>query len=481
MAIKSELQIRKKAMSNEDFPSEDIIDEFMQEPIPMAALQLDWCQPNVVKFVVSLPFEKKIFQVSEAISSFLQRMMGSTLQWNEIYCFQKFLPLLTRWQLHHLAGESTTAPFHGNVAPDFIKKKRTPKGVPSYEIIWKDERKQFLGLIPDDQMELYYTTSKEKDQIEAQHALWSTIEPMDLVEKAYPELVERFQESKAKGKSKKCTKTQDDPEKPTKASRSRRKKPNDEVTNENADIPQKKNPKPRKKKDEKLQTIDLFLRREKPSNVYQSPKIKTSFKPLNLSALAMDDSYASFNDDNMDLSGIINEMVSRPPHVTEFNGKKLRFEEFERPEKCDQRTDEKINDVAKESIAKVVDESFDEFDLLVLRKGNKGPLTNFEKKIDNCSTPVLQSRNSVNPTVEDIYTTPILNKSKNRKSTNLVSSFFMANPDDDIDLFEKSIDFRNMEDVDSDSSEEHDSPSNHDDSDDVINQHDTLDRFFGLI
>lgn len=52
LALKSELQIRKKAMQSDDFPSQEIIDEFMQEPIDMSPVQLDWCQPNVVKFVV---------------------------------------------------------------------------------------------------------------------------------------------------------------------------------------------------------------------------------------------------------------------------------------------------------------------------------------------------------------------------------------------------------------------------------------------
>lgn len=39
-------------MQNDEFPSQEIIDEFMQEPIDMGPLQLDWCQPNLVKFVV---------------------------------------------------------------------------------------------------------------------------------------------------------------------------------------------------------------------------------------------------------------------------------------------------------------------------------------------------------------------------------------------------------------------------------------------
>lgn len=41
-------------MQTVDFPSEEIIDEFMQTPIDMSPLQLDWGQPNVVKFVVSI-------------------------------------------------------------------------------------------------------------------------------------------------------------------------------------------------------------------------------------------------------------------------------------------------------------------------------------------------------------------------------------------------------------------------------------------
>lgn len=53
MIIKTELQIRKKAMIDDKFPSQEIIDEFLQDPGPVSALQLDWCQPNIVKFVVS--------------------------------------------------------------------------------------------------------------------------------------------------------------------------------------------------------------------------------------------------------------------------------------------------------------------------------------------------------------------------------------------------------------------------------------------
>lgn len=78
--------------------------------------------------------------------------MSHLLQWDEIYCFQKFLPLLTRWQLFHYGSGSKEVPVNGNVSPDYIKKKRTPRGIASYEIIWKDDGKCFEGLIPEQQM-----------------------------------------------------------------------------------------------------------------------------------------------------------------------------------------------------------------------------------------------------------------------------------------------------------------------------------------
>lgn len=78
--------------------------------------------------------------------------MSHLLQWEEIYCFQKFLPLLTRWQLFHYGSGNNNMPMKGNVCPGYIKKKRTPRGIASYEIIWKDEEKCFEGLIPEEQM-----------------------------------------------------------------------------------------------------------------------------------------------------------------------------------------------------------------------------------------------------------------------------------------------------------------------------------------
>ena len=79
--------------------------------------------------------------------------MTKLLQWDEIYCFQKFLPLLTRWQIFHYSTSQEHLPVC--VLPDFIKKKRSPKGVASFEIVWKDDKHLFDDLIPEDQMKTY--------------------------------------------------------------------------------------------------------------------------------------------------------------------------------------------------------------------------------------------------------------------------------------------------------------------------------------
>lgn len=81
--------------------------------------------------------------------------MTQMLQWPEVYCFQKFLPVLTRWQLHHFsepARDSDPQLDMQLVYPVRIKKRRAPKGVASYEIIWRDLHNSFDGLIPDEQM-----------------------------------------------------------------------------------------------------------------------------------------------------------------------------------------------------------------------------------------------------------------------------------------------------------------------------------------
>lgn len=128
------------------------------------------------------------------------------MQWEEIYAFEKILPILTRWQC--LNPDLVSNDLKGILQPSYIKKVRTPKGnfffflivailfitlsgLPSYEIIWSDPEEHFMGLIPKEQIGESNTTPEK---------LWSTIEPQSLVNKAYPKLVDKYQQSKIKPK-----------------------------------------------------------------------------------------------------------------------------------------------------------------------------------------------------------------------------------------------------------------------------------------
>ncbi|XP_052902611.1 flap endonuclease GEN [Anopheles moucheti] len=187
--IKNELDIKRKALKDPDFPHEPIIDEFLTKPCELPVLDLSWRQPNLVKFIKS---------------------MSTYLQWNELYCFQKLLPLFTRWQVY-VTKHPTVKRSSVFLEPDHIKKKRSPKGIASYEIVWKDAKNMFSGLIPQEQIDSYLAEAGNTLE-----SLWSTIEPHDLVQDTYPELVEAFLASKTKGRKKKGASTVDGQDKPKK-------------------------------------------------------------------------------------------------------------------------------------------------------------------------------------------------------------------------------------------------------------------------
>lgn len=420
------------------------------------------------------------------------------------------MPLLTRWQLFHYGSGSNNLPLHGNVCPDFIKKKRAPKGVASFEIIWKDEQNCFNGLIPDEQLEIYRSTKYGNSEEEAMQSLWSTIEPIDLVEKAYPDLVNKFNESKTKKKTKESKSAKEKSPKMIKKSTKRKKKCADSSLNNmsalkqiideiDADVLKTNNSEkktiPRKKN--KVQTLDRYLQKDGNTNdpmPIGSPVIKTFSKVLNLSHFSFDlnDSIASVDDD-ANLSGIINQIVSRPPNVTEFAGKKLRFDNVKM--NYENRIDlehnfENLDKENKENILIPIEleESLDEFDLIVMRKSSCKPKhTNpmEQTEIISSSTPVIVDR----------FLTKHFNKSKTNRShpidaklslntsnTNetedkinnsiVTSSFFAGALDDEIDLFERSIDFKNMKDDESISDSESESESSC--------PHATLDNFLGM-
>ncbi|KAK9892522.1 hypothetical protein WA026_020507 [Henosepilachna vigintioctopunctata] len=172
LVIKNEVNIRSKALQDENFPNEVLINEFLTSKDKITKVDIKWRQPDLVKFV-----------------NFTTKHLG----WDEIYSFEKCLPILTRWQLLHYSDLECLNQSHklrGILYPEKIKKIRKPKGVPCFEIVWEDKDNNFKGLIPNSQ-EL---------EIKSMEMLWSTIEPQQLVEKAYPNLVNSFKKSASKPK-----------------------------------------------------------------------------------------------------------------------------------------------------------------------------------------------------------------------------------------------------------------------------------------
>lgn len=462
--------------------------------------------------------------------------MGKLIQWDEIYCFQKFLPLLTRWQLFHMGDDRTVInhTLRGSVQPDFIKKKRAPKGVPSVEIIWRDEHGCFDCLIPNDQLKTFYSTHKEKSETEALQMLWSTIEPIDLVEKAYPDLIRQFEESKAKakGKTKKGKKTAEgaatveaattsvDTIK-TKKTKSHRVLSNVDIntindnaieSSENAVTTKKgrrtKQPgkqstrtvgaaNAKKKAPNNCQPIDRFFRKENATSLYASPKIKTTAKPMNLSTFSMclGDSFDLMHDDDMNLSEIISEMVARPPNLTEYRGKKLQYDELVTSVRNECAIDHMVNDenessavvataaaAAVDDKTKPNDQSFDEFDLIVMRKARKSLIArkasvssenpSGNRCANDCSTPIIPKRLCTRlstsfklDTDSDSQSLDTDGDTENQRKSTISTSFFAIHPDDEVDLFEKSIDFRNMCDDNDDGDDDDDESGTMTDSD----------------
>lgn len=422
-------------------------------------------------------------------------MMSSLLQWEEIYCFQKFLPLLTRWQLIHYGNSSQKRPLRGNVWPDFIKKKRAPKGVASYEIVWKDDQKCFDGLIPTSQMETYLSLKGCANEEEALQSLWSTIEPIDLVEKAYPELVEKYLQSKIKPK-----KTKAIVRKPAKrtnkiANHSLHDMSSLQQALDEIDVPKvkpkpkaakkttKKSPKAKKAK-VTLQTLEKFLQPMSKVKTKQSsppgfdPGATTSTlskpptKTIDLSNFSID--LDDMENEDCDLSQIIGDIVSKPPTITEICGKKLRFDEvrIQRKPSPIQLEEEVEVDTSlgtiKENIAakEAVEESFDEFDLIVMGKAPKDlpkKYLSVNKEQMKSSTPVLIDRFMKKHSIQSHTNSSI---KESAESAVITTSFFSVAADDDVDLFEQSIDFKNMEDEDvasSGTSDEDPIPSDGDD------------------
>lgn len=143
--------------------------------------------------------------------------------------------------------------------------------MPCYEIIWNDHQQIFKGL------------TKEL----------SSIEPQELVEKAYPNLVEAFKQSKIKP-PKKATKRK----KPTKAIDELEKK----LQNTSLSEPKVKAVK---------KTIDSYFKQAVINNFEKKTASSTPIKQKNASLIDL----SAFDDtkDDADLSDIVNEIVQQKP------------------------------------------------------------------------------------------------------------------------------------------------------------------------
>uniref|UniRef100_A0A8D8T496 Flap endonuclease GEN n=1 Tax=Cacopsylla melanoneura TaxID=428564 RepID=A0A8D8T496_9HEMI len=151
--LKCELQIRAKALQDEAFPCQEVLDEFLQiHSKDLPQVRFEWNKPNISQFL---------------------KLADVKLAWDSTYALEKALPLLTRWHLTHNDSSLT---------PELILNAKTTRGVKGYVVKWEE----------------FEVTTEE---------------PQALFEDKYPHLVQSFVESKTKGK-KKATKKNKENENP---------------------------------------------------------------------------------------------------------------------------------------------------------------------------------------------------------------------------------------------------------------------------
>lgn len=220
-------------------------------------------------------------------------------------------------------------------------------GVPSYEIVWSDPSNYFKGLVSENQI-VEGKIDHEK--------LWSTIEPQVLVEKAYPEVVEAFKQSKIKppkiSKRKKKQKISENIEntsitapvakktRKTKSTKMENNKDNILDTLENSfkqlDMESTKN---------KIVTLDNFLKKAVLNNAQNyvrgqitSETVELKFDEQQMqtstpskSGQNLNTNWSSFYDDDedADLSDIIDGIIARKPDFIQDHFRKLNLNGIE--------------------------------------------------------------------------------------------------------------------------------------------------------
>uniref|UniRef100_A0A1B6C6I2 XPG-I domain-containing protein n=2 Tax=Clastoptera arizonana TaxID=38151 RepID=A0A1B6C6I2_9HEMI len=108
-----ELNIRKKALQDPNFPPEDVISEFINHKDKIAPI-FDWKQPNLESFL---------------------KFVDKNLGWDINYASGKFNPLITRWHLINQGAEC-------GLKLMSIEKERVIYGVDNYKVKWKNEENE---------------------------------------------------------------------------------------------------------------------------------------------------------------------------------------------------------------------------------------------------------------------------------------------------------------------------------------------------
>ncbi|KAG5342842.1 GEN endonuclease, partial [Acromyrmex charruanus] len=172
--ILNEISLRKKALYDENFPNQELIDEFLirKDSIP-TKLDIKWKQPQVNEFI---------------------DFMNKYVCWEPQYAFEKIFTLITRWQLLHLPNLTLDERLSMTdlFIPDSIKKIRNIRSIASYEIIWKKEHDAIKML--KEYKEQINESGDENDDVD--NNLLTSIEPQDLVLKCYPKLVEVYENTR---------------------------------------------------------------------------------------------------------------------------------------------------------------------------------------------------------------------------------------------------------------------------------------------
>ncbi|XP_030035588.2 flap endonuclease GEN isoform X3 [Manduca sexta] len=400
--VKRELSLRSRALScGIPFPEPKVMKEFLhstEEKIDIDSLKRP--VPSLIQFT---------------------KLMKGKLDWSERYCVEKFLPVLTKWHLQENVPSRT-------IKPITIKKKRNPRGVPSYEVLWGDIDGSYDALIPDDQF----------DDNEDPSMAWFTTERQDLMRQYYPDVVEAYEESIKKPVKEKRPRKQKETNEDNKGKPKRKtKKPsklvnvnkshkslrnNSAVLNTSVSINKLKR-KIKSKKKGNQKTIDSFIARKKRKSKHSTSNLRSlrcSFKNMGLGSdvdqqtdekennnvnkhlLSMlNDTGGDVNES--DLSAIIDDIVSRQPitKTAKVDNKlvKLVFDKYSTPKKS------------------------------TLRKSMLNKVNN------HCSTP----KDSPIRKHSFRFSTNSFNKSLNSKVN---TSYFFEKITDDRDAFEISLEYK---------------------------------------